>query len=352
MAFITKTIQVEEFLRRNILAGRWKAGEALPGENTILEELGVSRTTLRHALAALASEGMIVRRQGNGTYVADNIDVAEVAFLTESESILHPGAFFHRKIFERLSRFVETHGFKPTLAGFKGNNPQEIISSSHLFVPSIMKKTIGIVTDMLEISIDQLIMRDDTHVVAIDTSIPTTKYSVVVDFAQYTERAVRFMDECGHSDFALMHIDTSHRVSYPGDERIAALQRYAVNGREDRLIPVRWSYDMEDAARAFKDWWNSPDRPNAIFFYDDSLFDVASRVILELGIKVPEDLAILTHMNVGRQIYFPKKLYTVGFDPEDVAAATWGLLDGLIHGKKIESPRVYIPPVCTPGESL
>lgn len=46
-------------------------GDALPPERTLATELGVSRMTLRRAIDELAREGLITRRQGAGTFVAE-----------------------------------------------------------------------------------------------------------------------------------------------------------------------------------------------------------------------------------------------------------------------------------------
>ena len=44
-------------------------GESLPPERELAEEFGISRITVRKALDALVSEGMLTRRQGAGTFV-------------------------------------------------------------------------------------------------------------------------------------------------------------------------------------------------------------------------------------------------------------------------------------------
>jgi GntR family transcriptional regulator len=48
----------------------WKAGERLPGEVVLCERYGVSRTVVRQALDEMANEGRVVRRKGQGTFVA------------------------------------------------------------------------------------------------------------------------------------------------------------------------------------------------------------------------------------------------------------------------------------------
>jgi GntR family transcriptional regulator len=56
-------------LRRRLADGTLSAGDRLPSEPRLAEELGVSRVSTRTALAQLESEGLISRRRGSGTYV-------------------------------------------------------------------------------------------------------------------------------------------------------------------------------------------------------------------------------------------------------------------------------------------
>jgi GntR family transcriptional regulator len=56
-------------LRDGIDSGRFKAGAALPTEDELARDYGVSRVTVRRALGDLAAAGLIERRQGSGTFV-------------------------------------------------------------------------------------------------------------------------------------------------------------------------------------------------------------------------------------------------------------------------------------------
>ncbi|MAE28576.1 MAG: GntR family transcriptional regulator [Planctomycetota bacterium] len=58
-------------LRNQLLGGRWSPGDNLPPERSLAEEFGVSRVTLRGALAGLAREGLVRPRQGSGIQVLD-----------------------------------------------------------------------------------------------------------------------------------------------------------------------------------------------------------------------------------------------------------------------------------------
>lgn len=58
-------------LERDIISGRWPTGARLPTERDVAARSGVSRQTVREAFEELERAGLIVRRQGSGTYVAE-----------------------------------------------------------------------------------------------------------------------------------------------------------------------------------------------------------------------------------------------------------------------------------------
>jgi GntR family transcriptional regulator len=63
-------IQIAEGLLDRIESGELSPGDRLPSERELSERLGVNRMTLRRALGILESQGLLLRRRGDGTYVA------------------------------------------------------------------------------------------------------------------------------------------------------------------------------------------------------------------------------------------------------------------------------------------
>lgn len=80
--------QIELMILRAIL----RPGERLPAERDLAEKLGVSRPSLREALAELQERGLLVSRPNSGVYVADVLGTAFAPalvrlFSTHSEAI-------------------------------------------------------------------------------------------------------------------------------------------------------------------------------------------------------------------------------------------------------------------------
>ncbi|MBD9388414.1 histidine utilization repressor [Agrobacterium sp. AGB01] len=57
-------------IKARIESGEWPVNSRIPSENELVDVLGVSRMTANRALRELASEGVIVRVQGRGSFVA------------------------------------------------------------------------------------------------------------------------------------------------------------------------------------------------------------------------------------------------------------------------------------------
>ena len=72
--------QVKHALQEEI-ENRLQPGDALPSEPELEKRFNVSRITVRRALDELASDGLIVRRQGRGTFVREQPIAQELTLL-------------------------------------------------------------------------------------------------------------------------------------------------------------------------------------------------------------------------------------------------------------------------------
>ncbi|GAA0310471.1 histidine utilization repressor [Psychrobacter aestuarii] len=62
--------RIKQAILSNIHQGTWAAGTAISTEMALAEEFGVSRMTVNRALKELSEERVLERRQGSGTFVA------------------------------------------------------------------------------------------------------------------------------------------------------------------------------------------------------------------------------------------------------------------------------------------
>ena len=65
-------VEIATLMRRRIVTGAWKPGERLPPIEGLAKMFLVAVITVRQAVALLEEEGLLVRKQGVGTFVTEN----------------------------------------------------------------------------------------------------------------------------------------------------------------------------------------------------------------------------------------------------------------------------------------
>lgn len=66
----TVYLRIQRDLTVSIAEGEYPPGSRIPSETSLAKRFGVTRMTVRHAVDGLIREGLVTRRHGSGTYVA------------------------------------------------------------------------------------------------------------------------------------------------------------------------------------------------------------------------------------------------------------------------------------------
>lgn len=99
LAYVSAKKKILQFIKTKNL----QAGDQLPTELELSEQLDISRLTLREAMNALKSEGLIHSVQGKGTFVACNYD-----HIADSLNVNYS-----------VTEMIEVAGYKPGVAMFE-----------------------------------------------------------------------------------------------------------------------------------------------------------------------------------------------------------------------------------------
>lgn len=103
-------LQIEEEFAERIESGDPAPGERVPTERELARQLLVSRMTVRNALARLEQRGLIVRRQGSGTFVADPKLTQDASHLRGFfEGAVGQGVFPISRVIEGVEVFATRH---------------------------------------------------------------------------------------------------------------------------------------------------------------------------------------------------------------------------------------------------
>jgi len=102
---------IKEHIIRQIDGRHWLAGDRVPSENELAVEFAVSRMTARRALQELSEQGLLVRTQGLGSFVADSRPMSSLLEINSIDREIAARGHSHRA---EVLCLEECHADHPT----------------------------------------------------------------------------------------------------------------------------------------------------------------------------------------------------------------------------------------------
>ena len=94
-SYVPVYIQISNLILEMIENNRLKEGELIPSENQLVQDLEVSRMTIRQAINNLVSNGYLEKKRGRGTFVKkqdlDRIEISLDVFENFTQQIRRIG---------------------------------------------------------------------------------------------------------------------------------------------------------------------------------------------------------------------------------------------------------------------
>ncbi len=211
---------------------------------------------------------------------------------------------------------------------------------------------VGMISDWNMGPIEDQLRKKGIPSVTIDAILPTGRYCVLYDYLSAYNMAASYLKDSGHDDFAIMYSEATSDSFSAHIHRARSLMVNEIVGYDSsRLIPVKWN-DIQSSTQAFNAWWDGPNRKSSIFITDDVICEIGCYAMLNRGIRVPDDLSVLTLSNRGKTFPFPTQLTAIEFDPSEAAASAWKMLHSVITSKPVDSSVVYVKPRFVEGDSI
>jgi GntR family histidine utilization transcriptional repressor len=95
---------IKDYLLAQIHAGTWGEGDAIPSEQELGRQFGVSRMTVNRAVRELTDEQVLIRIQGSGTYVAQHKYQSTLVEIKSIADEVRARGHRHRSELHRLER--------------------------------------------------------------------------------------------------------------------------------------------------------------------------------------------------------------------------------------------------------
>lgn len=323
-------------------------GDALPVERDLCAELAVSRGTLRDALNLLASEGLLIRRQGSGTFVTKNASTGSVAILAEAKLLGAPIGAIDRTMIEIAQRVIRQDGYRPVLSIGDGKDVEEFMSSLHLFDAAVLSDTLGVLNTVTIAPVEPRLASAGVPCVALEGSFPQRDYSVTWDADAANAIVCDIFRDNGVPDFTIFHVDYSQEaigeLGQTADANARRQMLEMVDFRQERMVPVTCSMDMGTADEAFRQWWGSPGRTRGAYFSEETMFKVVAEAMRDMGIRAPDDLFVVVNAFSDSRFDVPGEITIIPGDVERYVRAGWELLRELITTGRAKEPVVRLKP--------
>jgi DNA-binding LacI/PurR family transcriptional regulator len=287
----------------------------LESEAHLAGQLGVSVLTLRQALSVLAHEGLIERRQGSGTYVADPRAKRHVAIMSlASEDV--PDSSFQLRIANLLGSIFQQRGYRfrfyvwvPTAEGVVCPDFVEEASQGRISGAAFVAMHADPAMPILR-------KKKIPFVLTTESDPP----GVAIDYEQVVRDGTQYLLDRGCRRIALMQwggYGIHHRTN-PVFASVLAKQGLRPDPRWMRAhVPPSVAGAGWEQFR--KIWTAKAEKPDGLLVTDDVMFRDVAMGILKLGIRVPDQLHVATQTNKGSGINCPFPFAALEIDPREYA---------------------------------
>jgi len=318
----------------NVLRGEigesYQPGDKLEAESKLAKRFGVSLPTVREALSTLAHEGLVIRKHGSGTYVADGGADKHVAVLIELD-ISHPRtSYFYLRTTQQLRLYFEKKGIRAQL--YVGHAQPEEATPSGLtcreFLEDLKANRLSgvaaVAVNPHSHWMDQLRDRN----VPIVGGQSGFDGGVGIDYAALVKDGVTELLKNGRKRLMLLGGEGSKEFR-------AILKKRGVPVREKWMRHPKHPSILGAGYEEFVAGWNAHDeKPDGLLCTDDMLMQDAVPAILSLGVDVPGNLYVVSHANKGGMAPLPFPATLLQFDPDEYAGTLARILEQLLSGKK------------------
>ena len=294
--------EMKEHLRRAIINRKYLPGDVIPSEHQLCRKFGISRRSVREALAELLSESFVYKVPGKGTFVTDREMKKEKAYsiavgVYEIEGML--GSTVVAGYTSGIGSVATRHGYRfqwaitnPRYAGDKSYY-ENMVNEGHI-------DGIIIHDDLLSVENIKSLRRRKFPFVLLDRIVPGESIpSVSIDYKKGTFEATRHLLEHGHVRIGYLSATFGVRSYIEKKEGyLEALESYGLNSPEDYIVQTGHE-SGEGFYPAIRSLLEMLCPPTAVVGASAAISLGVVRVAKDKGLCVPEDLAIVSCYDIS-----------------------------------------------------
>lgn len=342
---LPKYQQLKEHIKNQIRKGLLQVNDQLPTENALAEQYQLSRQTVRQALSELEAEGWLSRQQGRGTFVTERA-------LRQSRTVAVIIKSISNYIFPDIIRGIENNlsraGYEMKLY-LSQDNPE--LEAKHLkkvlqgdiagviLEPANNLAPCGHLDLMMELEQKRI-----PYLLIHSTWPELDAPHILIDDFMGGYLATEYLLHLGHRKIAgIFNIDSRQGVDRQAGYK-KALEDHGVEINPKFIGEYRYNAMHDTFPCQFtRDFMMRPDRPTAIFCYNDLDAIRSMEAIRLMGLKVPDDVSIIGYNDSILATVSEVRLTSVKHPKRDFGAETAHLIINMMENT-IEKPKLLIQP--------
>ncbi|MCR5451350.1 MAG: GntR family transcriptional regulator [Lachnospiraceae bacterium] len=299
---------ITDWLQSQIDNKVYNSGDRIPSENELCKQFSMSRSTVRRAIFELEKEGIVTKVKGSGTYVGATSHVLRdkqyqriAVISTYIDSYIFP------HILKGIEKVLSNFGYQMQLSVTNDRVADEerilkdIISVDHYdgiivepTTSSLPSPNLDLYREIFSKHIPVIFFNANYKDLYIDTpSGPSIPPCVRLDDEDAGEKATNYLINKGHRKIAgIFRLDDGQ-----GQLRYAGYIK-ALKAADITLLPQLcvWldTYSIRHLGEMKDYLFSRLSDASAIFCYNDEVADSVISMALEMGIRIPEDISIIS----------------------------------------------------------
>ena len=331
-------------LRRRIMSGALPRGHALPSQRELSQEAGVAEGTASEALARLARDGLIRRVPRRGSFVCEEPSpAATIDFVHMSSPPGRPQSVANLEYVNHFVALCDARGWRAVwqplpygsydrpetmVERFRKSRGVIALGSPDAFVRTLHDAAIPVVS---------FVSPPEPHIITAPYPRLERDRGAVIDIA------VRHLIELGRRRI----IYASHGSRYWTEGFIASARRHELTIPLDWIVESKGDYFMRDVNPKIRRLLAAESRPQAICCPSDHDAQLMLQCVLDAGLRVPEDVAIVATASSPEALTGPVPLTTVGMNVEEICRRALDLIEevepGFNPGERPLFEPEYVP---------
>ena len=326
----------------DLRSGLLKPGDLLPTVVQMSDIHGIAPNTVRRALIELDDEGVIRRVRGKGIYICEGAHQQmprrlDALGLIVNEAIAKP--------YPALVHGLEATAEQMCSQIILSNSQDDPIRQGNIILQMIDKRVAGVVMvptiPLSPPSHIRLLQENDIPVVCCHRRVDGARTPLVaLPFKQISYRAGQILIEHGHRNIALM-LPVANIISTP--QYIEGLREaltpsggmfqevYFEGHGKNRLDHASREQDVSERIGALM---AKPNHPTAIMSCFDPDAEMVYMILTKMGLKIPEDVSLITFGGKVRKGAIVSRLTAVTVDGAETGRLAGKLIKEMIDGDR------------------